>query len=80
MNSKRLFLGALLAAAMVVGASAGYAAEKKTKVGFVYVGPIGDHGWSYQHNVGRMAIAGHLAIRLKPLMWNLCRKALMPPG
>ncbi|MDP7623473.1 MAG: BMP family ABC transporter substrate-binding protein [Rhodospirillales bacterium] len=57
MNSKRLFLGALLAAAMVVGASAGYAAEKKTKVGFVYVGPIGDHGWSYQHNVGRMAIA-----------------------
>lgn len=26
------------------------------KVGFVYVGPIGDHGWSYQHNVGRLAI------------------------
>jgi len=26
------------------------------KVGFIYVGPIGDHGWSYQHNVGRLAI------------------------
>jgi basic membrane protein A len=26
------------------------------QVGFVYVGPIGDHGWSYQHNVGRLAI------------------------
>jgi simple sugar transport system substrate-binding protein len=27
-----------------------------TKVGFIYVGPIGDHGWSYQHNEGRLAI------------------------
>ena len=53
MISKRVFLGALLTAAMVVGASTGFAAEKKAKVGFVYVGPIGDHGWSYQHNVGR---------------------------
>ncbi|WP_421879068.1 BMP family ABC transporter substrate-binding protein [Pacificispira sp.] len=26
------------------------------KVGFVYVGPIGDHGWSYQHDQGRLAI------------------------
>lgn len=26
------------------------------KVGFVYVGPIGDHGWSYQHDHGRLAV------------------------
>ena len=26
------------------------------KVGFIYVGPIGDHGWTYQHNQGRLAI------------------------
>ena len=26
------------------------------KVGFVYVGPIGDHGWTYRHDVGRLAI------------------------
>jgi basic membrane protein A len=25
-------------------------------VGFVYVGPIGDHGWTYRHDVGRLAI------------------------
>jgi len=31
-------------------------AAEKVKVGFVYVGPIGDHGWSYQHNKGREAI------------------------
>ena len=22
------------------------------KVGFVYVGPTGDHGWTYQHHEG----------------------------
>ena len=26
------------------------------KVGFVYVGPIGDHGWSYQHNQARLEV------------------------
>jgi len=31
-------------------------AAAKTKVGFVYVGPIGDHGWSYAHNEGRLAV------------------------
>ena len=24
--------------------------DDKLSVGFVYVGPIGDHGWSYEHN------------------------------
>ncbi len=33
-------------------------AEKKTemKVGFVYVGPVGDLGWSYAHDQGRLAL------------------------
>jgi len=31
-------------------------AEDPTKVGFVYVGPVGDHGWTYRHDVGRQAI------------------------
>ena len=26
------------------------------KVGFVYVGPVSDHGWTYRHDVGRKAI------------------------
>jgi simple sugar transport system substrate-binding protein len=29
------------------------AADKPLKVGFVYVGPIGDYGWSYEHDQGR---------------------------
>ena len=31
----------------------GASAQEKLKVGFIYVGPIGDIGWSYQHEVGR---------------------------
>ena len=49
-------LGAVaLACAAAIWLAAGAAAEP-LKVGFVYVGPIGDHGWSYQHNEGRLAI------------------------
>lgn len=44
----------IVAALAAAGISA--AAQAQLKVGFVYVGPIGDHGWSYQHNVGRLAI------------------------
>jgi simple sugar transport system substrate-binding protein len=47
------------AAAMLAVAAAtfggAYAADK-LKVGFIYVGPIGDLGWSYQHDVGRKAM------------------------
>jgi simple sugar transport system substrate-binding protein len=31
-------------------------AKDPVKVGFVYVGPVGDFGWSHQHNEGRKAI------------------------
>jgi len=30
--------------------------------GFVYVGPIGDHGWTYRHDVGRLAVERELGI------------------
>lgn len=32
------------------------AADDPLKVGFVYVGPVGDHGWTYQHDQGRLAV------------------------
>lgn len=32
------------------------AADKEMKVGFVYVSPIGDAGWSYAHDQGRLAV------------------------
>ncbi|MBC7765449.1 MAG: BMP family ABC transporter substrate-binding protein [Hyphomonadaceae bacterium] len=33
-----------------------------TKVGFIYVGTIGDGGWTYAHNEGRLAIAKELKV------------------
>ncbi len=34
-------------------------AQDKTKIGFVYVGPVGDFGWSYEHDQGRLAVEKH---------------------
>ena len=48
--------GAALAAAVglaIAAAGAAARAEDKLKVGFVYVGPVGDFGYSYQHDQGR---------------------------
>ncbi|GGH49615.1 BMP family ABC transporter substrate-binding protein [Frigidibacter albus] len=45
------------AAALIAVSLAGPAlAQDPLKVGFIYVGPIGDLGWSYQHDQGRLAI------------------------
>src|SRR5919106_924128 len=44
------------AAVTVVGLSARLRAQEPVKAGFVYVGPVGDHGWSYRHDVGRKAV------------------------
>lgn len=43
--------------------SAAGIANAETKVGFVYVGPIGDHGWSYQHDQGRLALEKALDVK-----------------
>jgi simple sugar transport system substrate-binding protein len=47
----------ILAAALVIGAGIVPAsAADPLKVGFIFVGPRGDFGWSYQHEVGRLAL------------------------
>lgn len=35
------------------------------QVAFVYVGPVGDRGWSYQHDLGRRAVEEKLGARVK---------------
>jgi basic membrane protein A and related proteins len=45
-----LAIFAIAAATMQTGAAG------KLKIGFVYLGPIGDLGWTYQHEVGRRAV------------------------
>ena len=41
------------------------AAEDPLKVAFVYVGPIGDHGWTYQHDQGRLAVEKHFGDKVE---------------
>ena len=61
-----IFKLAASAFALAVAFSIGTAsAADKTKVGFVYVGPIGDHGWSYEHNQGRLAVEKAFGDRVK---------------
>jgi basic membrane protein A len=54
----RAFLkGAIAALGLVALVAAAPAdAQEKLKVGFVYVGPVGDFGWTYQHELGRRAM------------------------
>jgi len=54
----RSLIGIAAGAAVLALAAGGAVAQpkEKVKVGFIYVGPVGDHGWSYQHDVGRKAI------------------------
>jgi simple sugar transport system substrate-binding protein len=46
----------IVAAAML--ATSAWAGDK-VKVGFVYVGPTGDHGWTYRHDIGRQDVEDH---------------------
>ena len=46
----------LLLASMIVLATSFSAFADKLKVGFIYVGPIGDHGWTYMHDKSRLAV------------------------
>ncbi|MBJ7374381.1 MULTISPECIES: BMP family ABC transporter substrate-binding protein [Pseudomonas] len=54
----------LLYAAIGLGISLSASAADPLKVGFVYIGPIGDHGWTYQHEQGRKALAEKLGTQI----------------
>ena len=49
----------LAGAAIALGLAGAALAQDKTKVGFIYVGPVGDGGWNYEHNQGRLAVEKH---------------------
>ncbi len=35
------------------------------KVGFIYLGPVGDFGWTYQHDIARKAAVEHFGDAIK---------------
>jgi basic membrane protein A and related proteins len=40
-------------------------AADKLKVGFIYIGPVGDLGWTYQHDLGRKALVKALGDKIE---------------
>ena len=59
---KALTLGCAAALALSTGPAQ---AADPFKVGFVYVGPIGDHGWTYRHDEGRKAVEAAFGDKVK---------------
>ncbi|RCL82935.1 MAG: BMP family ABC transporter substrate-binding protein [Rhodobacteraceae bacterium] len=62
MKFKSILTGVLLAFGL---GTAAIAAD--VKVGFVYVGPIGDGGWTYEHDKGRLAVEKHFGDRVETI-------------
>ena len=54
---RNLLLAILSVLFLATGAFAG---GDKLKVGFIYVGPVGDHGWTYMHDQGRLTVEKEL--------------------
>jgi basic membrane protein A len=53
-NMKKFILLGVISLVLALGAQGAMA--KDVKVGFIYVSPVGDAGWSYAHDLGRLAV------------------------
>jgi simple sugar transport system substrate-binding protein len=56
---------AAAAAMLILGATTVARAAEPVKVAFVYVDPVGDSGWTYQHDLGRKALEKALGAQVK---------------
>ena len=54
----------MIVALSVMFFSVAYAGDK-LKVGFIYVGPTGDHGWTYRHDIGRQDVEKHFGNKVE---------------
>ena len=75
--SRRHLLGA---AAMTTAASAmprHLRAADKVKAGFVYVGPVGDHGWTYRHDIGRQDVEKALGDQVETFVQHVTTDAVL---
>ena len=64
MKRRTLLASAALATALATAGFAGSHGDP-TKVGFIYVGPVGDGGWTYEHDQGRKAVEEHFGDKVE---------------
>jgi simple sugar transport system substrate-binding protein len=57
----------LTTAVAALGLATAAMAQDKTKVGFIYVGPIGDGGWTYEHDKARLAVEEHFGDKVETI-------------
>lgn len=62
---KRALAAAGIAATLAMAAAQAQDSKEQLKVGFVYVGTIGDHGWTYEHNRARLQVEAEFGRRVK---------------
>jgi simple sugar transport system substrate-binding protein len=61
----RKSLLALATGLLLAGSVSAASAADKLKVGFIYLGPIGDLGWTYQHDLARQALVKELGDQIE---------------
>ncbi len=62
---KKLLMTAAAAALALAATGPTASAAEKLKVGFIYLGPVGDFGWTYQHEVGRQGLVKALGDKIE---------------
>ena len=68
MDRRTLLINSSILAALAAAgpfAAAAFADQEPLKVGFIYVGPVGDAGWTYAHDQGRKALEKEFGARVK---------------
>ncbi len=65
--TRRDFVRAGAAAATLPMLGTAARAEGKLKIGFIFLGPIGDYGWTWAHNKGREAIDAALGDKVETI-------------
>ena len=62
---RKTLLAAAAALLLAGSISTGATAADKLKVGFIYLGPVGDLGWTYQHDLARQAMVKELGDKVE---------------
>src|SRR5499427_10716401 len=57
--------GVAIISGVLSGANGAEKAADKLKVGFIYLGPVGDMGWTHQHEVGRQGLMKDLGDKVE---------------
>ncbi|GGA95162.1 BMP family ABC transporter substrate-binding protein [Allosediminivita pacifica] len=57
----------LASAAALAMAAPAYAQDEPVTAGFIYVGPVGDGGWTYEHDQARLAVEEHFGDQVETI-------------